>query len=144
MTGDDFVFEGAFENDKPTIGKYYSDETGDIFEGPFYVYVPVKGIYHYASGASYEGEMLSDHREGLGVHVYLSGDKYSGGWHNDKRNGHGELSYFSNDQYIGEWKDDSRHGHGTYYYFQSGDIFEGEWDDDEMKKGTLTLLSGDR
>ena len=48
------------------------------------------------------------------------------------------------DIYIGEWKDDEKHGQGTYTYLQGGKYIGGWKKDQKHGQGSLTLSDGDK
>lgn len=70
------------------------------------------GVLYYERSC-YQGEFKKCVRDGYGVQVLPNGDRYEGYWKNDKY-----------------------HGKGKYYYFDSGEWFEGEFEDDSPK-GTM-------
>jgi len=47
------------------------------------------GVYTYANGNKYEGEVQNDHKNGNGVFEYANKDKYDGLWRDDKKDGKG-------------------------------------------------------
>ena len=46
-------------------------------------------------------------------------------------------------RYEGSWKDDKKNGPGKYYYLTHGQIYEGVWNDDIAKCGTMKDFSRD-
>jgi hypothetical protein len=47
------------------------------------------GVYSYANGNKYEGEVQNDKKDGRGVFEYANKDKYDGLWRDDKKDGKG-------------------------------------------------------
>ena len=46
-------------------------------------------------------------------------------------------------RYEGSWKDDKKNGPGKFYYLTHGQIYEGVWNDDVAKCGTMKDFSRD-
>jgi len=69
---------------------------------------------------------------------------------NDKGQRHGKGLLWSWDEhsksmYYGDWKEDSRCGKGVRYNQGSGELYEGEWDNNQFHgQGVLTFSRGDR
>lgn len=87
------------------------------------------GIYHFSSGAIYDGEWQLDKMHGKGSYTFSGGDRYHGEWENGKMNGKGTYRYKNGDQYVGHWKSGQRHGPGVHH-FKAGDKWEGSYADD--------------
>lgn len=61
-----------------------------------------KGVYIFANGERYDGELRESAKHGRGVYLYVNGNKYDGEWMNDKKNGKGSYTYFaSGEKYDG-------------------------------------------
>ena len=112
---------------------------------------------------SYDGEWAWDRREGEGSQQFKTGDSYTGGWKGGKFHGRGVYLFNSDplslstslktgasrsssednfNKYSGEYENGLRHGEGTMEYMNH-DQFKGEWFQNNKRKGTLTMATGD-
>ncbi|KAI1895983.1 hypothetical protein AGOR_G00090130 [Albula goreensis] len=73
-------------------------------------------IYYDPECASwYEGDWVSNVREGFGVRRYPSGNVYEGQWQNNGRHGEGTMKWTElGEQYSGQWEHGLQHGQGTH------------------------------
>lgn len=99
------------------------------------------GIYHFSSGAIYDGEWQLDKMHGKGTYTFSGGDQYQGEWVSGKMNGKGTYRYKNGDRYVGHWKLGQRHGPGVHY-FKAGDKWEGSYVDDR-KHGRASYIWSD-
>ena len=78
----------------------------------------------------------------LGVELgFLSeGDVFSGDVEEGKREGQGHYVYANGDRYNGLWKA-GRHIEGVMRYDETGEMFDGSWEDDRPTTGTWTKCS---
>ncbi|XP_062331376.1 radial spoke head 10 homolog B [Osmerus eperlanus] len=74
--------------------------------------------YNQESSSWYEGDWVSNSREGWGVRCYLSGNTYEGQWRNNLRHGEGRMDWLQLGQrYSGTWENGIQHGQGTHTWF---------------------------
>ena len=90
------------------------------------------GIAHnlWHSNISYEKKSI----------VYENGDKYIGEFRYGKYHGQGKLTFKDGGSIEGNWKDGLLHGHGKKIL--EGFVWEGEYEDNSIKKGILTWPDG--
>ena len=130
------------------------------------------GAFKYADGSESVGEWKGDKLHGFGTYLEPNGNKYVGEFRNNKFHGHGTYTFGAGEwegaKYVGEWKDGERHGHGTYtfgagefegdkyvgeykdgtkqghgtYTWADGDVYVGEWKDDNPWEGIEYSASG--
>ena len=83
-------------------------------------------------------------KHGSGVEVNkVEGTTYSGQFKDGKHHGKGILSFDgSGDEYVGSFDDGNIHGEGKFT-FSNGDIYTGEFVNNEMKSGVLEKKNGD-
>ena len=74
----------------------------------------------------YEGEFQDGQRCGKGMYKYATGATYSGQFRKNKMHGHGTYVYNSGAKYIGSFAVDKMHGEGTLY-FLDGTSYRGFW-----------------
>lgn len=96
------------------------------------------GTYFYHSSARYEGEWVKNEKSGWGRMVYENGDVYEGEWLRDKPHGKGVLSLKNGNSYEGYMKDGKKHGQGCFIFKDRGQMYEGFWEDDKAKCGTVS------
>ena len=125
------------------VKKYY--ENGDVYEGEVSFGEPnrkgklcftIKEIPY-----TYVGEFSNGIKEGNGN--LFSKDNlfnYDGEWKNDKYDGFGAL-YDHGEKYTGDFKEGKFHGIGNLYKV-NGDIYEGEFFEGNILKGTITYKNG--
>ena len=75
-----------------------------------------EGKVTWASGDSYEGELVRGAREGHGVFVWVDGQRYDGHWRDDQPNGRGRLDFVNGDRYEREVAGGMANGEGTFDY----------------------------
>ena len=116
---------------------------GEKYEGEFKENVyNGKGVYSYKHGQTYEGDYKDGHRNGRGALRWDEGQSgYVGDWLEGKRCGYGMCQYQDGDRYYGEWSDDRWHGKGVKYEEETGVIWIGNFEFDQLhgsiKKFTL-------
>lgn len=71
------------------------------------------GIYTFANGEIYEGEIRDNERNGQGIQMWVNGNKYTGEWKNDKADGKGIL-HVNGDKYSGDLVNGKMEGLGVY------------------------------
>ncbi|KAJ8283963.1 hypothetical protein COCON_G00028130 [Conger conger] len=79
-----------------------------------------KGTIYYNPELTswYEGDWVSNIREGWGVRGYPSGNVYEGQWKNNARHGEGSMKWTElGQQYSGQWENGLQHGQGTHTWF---------------------------
>jgi len=108
-----------------------------------------EGIFYYANGDKYEGEVKEGYRFGRGKYTAANGNIFSGYYvkevlegigycmHNGnfyegefkegKANGYGKYRKANGEHYEGYFKDDLYHGRGVYHYVD-GSVYEGEFE----------------
>ena len=69
------------------------------------------GIYFYADNIRYDGEFVSDKKEGFGTYSWTDGRKYTGWWYRGKQ-----------------------HGLGTYHDPRKGSAKKGIWENGKRVK----------
>lgn len=79
---------------------------------------------NYQDGSTYQGEMRSNMREGIGIYSYSHGDVYFGEW-KDNALINGTYMFKNGESYQGSVRN-GKHGHGKYRY-ANGNIYEGGW-----------------
>jgi hypothetical protein len=101
-------------------------------------------------GNKYDGEwdgdlmsgFLKGEMEGFGTAIYSNEEKYTGFYKNNKRSGHGVLSWTCGDVFEGEFLDDERVTGEMKY--ANGDVYRGEWENKKRHgKGEYTWSCGD-
>jgi hypothetical protein len=116
-------FEGKFKAGLPTSGVKKTNKDGVVFVGTYQAWTPLKGLFKWPDGESFEGVITANGREGFGIQVFPNGDKYEG--------------YFKNGLY---------HGHGTFYYLAEGEnkggIFSGQYIKGKMNGPGTFILPG--
>lgn len=83
-------------------------------------------------------------KHGHGVEINKEeGTRYEGKFKMGKHHGKGKLVYeMTGDSYDGEWVEGEIHGEGRFV-FSNGDIFAGEFDNNQMKQGIMNRANGD-
>ncbi|XP_041434696.1 radial spoke head 10 homolog B [Xenopus laevis] len=76
-------------------------------------------IYYNKEGTSwYEGDWISNRKEGWGVQCFSSGNIYEGQWKNNTFHGMGKMRWLtSNEEYAGHWENGIQNGSGTHTWF---------------------------
>jgi hypothetical protein len=89
---------------------------------------------HFITGATYEGEWVSDLQEGYGVERWPEGMEYAGEYRQGQKHGHGKLTtinpqYKEPQVFEGEFVNNTIQGKGKYTYHKSSKRkeYEGEW-----------------
>ena len=101
------------------------------------------GTYFYADSSRYEGQWQSGVRHGQGTLFAANGDTYTGGWDRGQQSGFGSLvkgtssAASAGDVYEGMYVRGRREGQGMYYYAQKGQIFDGDWVNDQPVTGII-------
>ena len=91
-------------------------------------------------GCKYVGEWKNGRYDGQGIRTYSDESKYVGEWKDGQYHGQGKKSEPSGSYYEGGWKKGKQDGYGTEYW--KGDIFVGEFEMHEKKKGKMTYRNG--
>ena len=71
------------------------------------------------SGETYKGEWLNDLKNGYGTYKFKNGNKYKGIWKNNKKDGQNGM------------KNGKKYGQSCIFTYKNGDIYEGEWIDND-------------
>lgn len=82
-------------------------------------------------GASYEGQMLSGKKHGMGTFSYANGSSYTGQWVEDMQEGVGFEHLSDGSQYEGEFRAGLKEGEGTFTW-TSGGQYRGEFVKNQM------------
>lgn len=88
------------------------------------------GTYVYDTGDRYTGPFEKGMRQGTGVMDYANGDRYEGEYRSDIREGNGTYTFRNKDVYAGRFKNGIREGKGAYTFASTGEVFEGEFQND--------------
>ena len=110
---------------------------GGKFVGEYENGQPIKGTINYADGISGELDLLNR------TITYSNGDLYEGDIKNGLRDGNGKLTRSATgDVYVGQFKDDEISGKGTFTY-SNGDVYEGELlNSQKHGQGKFTYANG--
>jgi len=101
------------------------------------------GAFNETNG-SYEGEWISNNKEGLGKKSFTDKSVYTGAWKNNMKEGQGVYTWQDNTKYIGHWKEDKYHGFGLKSW-SDGDQYEGGWKEDKKHgNGIYKWSNGDK
>lgn len=103
-------------------------DNGDYFEGYWENGEIRWGIYVWAGGERYLGNLYNGYKFGHGLSIYQNGSYYHGEYENSEHHGVGTMWYLDG-VYYGEWYKGVRHGSGICK-FADGTSFGGEWDND--------------
>ncbi|OWF40993.1 MORN repeat-containing protein 3-like [Mizuhopecten yessoensis] len=95
------------------------------------------GTQFYTDSEYYEGEWYADKRSGWGRMYFKDGTIYEGEWYDDQRNGQGMIRLTNENRYEGSWRNDKKNGPGKFFYLTTGQVYEGVWNDDIAKCGTM-------
>jgi hypothetical protein len=102
-----------------------------------------QGIYTIGSGQfkgdEFVGEWKDGQFHGQGIYTFADGAKHIGEFKDGKIHGQGILTFPDGTKYVGGIKDSNKHGQGIYIFgsrAHSGDIYVGEWKDDNRWQGT--------
>jgi len=91
------------------------------------------GIYTFANGDVYVGNLENNDFTGQGTKTYANGDVYEGQWANDKKNGPGRMTYANRDVYEGNWLNNNMHDvNGRYTKHADGKVQVGNWINNDM------------
>ena len=91
----------------------------------------VNQSFRYEDNSTFEGQMISNKRNGYGKQTWADGSEYIGYWENDMANGKGKFKYSNGDSYDGDWVDNKATGVGTYIK-ADGSKYVGEWREDKQ------------
>jgi hypothetical protein len=125
--GDKSVYEGSFENDKPSFGKI-TYPNGNIFEGTCRDYEPYKGKMTYTNGNVYEGN-FHDGEISDGIMTCRDGTIFESGEISDGGDPiEGKMLYTNGDAFRGKFKN-GKPSIGVKV-LNNGDMLDGFWEDD--------------
>jgi hypothetical protein len=153
----DYKFEGKLK-----IWNYWA---GDLGNGKYEEEIEYKNGLEDGSGfyimvddngrkREFEGEFNAGKKNGTGREVSYNGSVYNGYWKNDKYHGQGiktwaidnkdivlagETLAKANYTYEGDYKEGEINGKGTLKNQNGEIIFEGEWKDNLLHKGTVKM-----
>ncbi|CAM6102654.1 unnamed protein product [Calypogeia fissa] len=100
---------------------------GCSYEGDFYFNrILGKGVYSWAGGAKYSGELFDGIPHGSGTMEKNGGLKYEGCWEIGKRQGKGKMTFGNIAVYDGNWNNDLQDGEGNLV-FTTGSSYHGTW-----------------
>ncbi|EGR28221.1 MORN repeat protein [Ichthyophthirius multifiliis] len=139
LYSDGAKFEGFWENDLQTKGKYiYNLKNPQFFyDGQWKNGIQEgEGEYKYPSGGIYKGDIKANKRHGFGTYLYSNGNKYVGIWDNNNQQGDGQFYFASEnnehgDVYSGQFEQGKFNGFGNYFYKKSGKQYIGYWENDK-------------
>lgn len=134
----------TWKNCRGTINITTGDHAGDRYTGDFDKNgnFTGTGVYTFANGDVYSGELIEGRRNGRGIYTARSGMKYTGDYKNDKYDGNGTLIFANGDRYVGSFKNGMFNGKGTYT-FPNGEKYVGSFVDDKRNgPGTLYYADG--
>ncbi|KAG7382089.1 hypothetical protein PHYPSEUDO_005303 [Phytophthora pseudosyringae] len=100
----------------------------------------VLGVYSFADGGKYRGELVHNAPSGNGTVVYPNGVKYTGAFADGKFHGFGVMEMERGYRYEGEFQRGQRCGVGKLQMLQSGAVYEGEFYNN-MRHGQGTEIS---
>ncbi|XP_063820513.1 MORN repeat-containing protein 3 isoform X2 [Pseudophryne corroboree] len=124
---------GAYSVRDPSTGDYVKVYSGSWENDKKHGY----GTYYYSDKEYYEGDWEAGQRSGWGRMYFAIGDMYEGEWRKDKQCGQGLLLKANGNRYEGAWKGAMKHGPGTFYYLDKGQVYDGVWENDIPKCGTM-------
>ena len=123
------------------------------------------GVFFFKNGTKYLGEWKKNKMEGYGIYYFSTGAKYEGYFKANQRNGPGILTTKDGTIYKSIWKDGIISDYGKIFYSDgrkydgyihkfskekkgslknsNGDLFEGDFIDDSMNFGKLSIHNGD-
>ena len=137
-----------------TGGQYNGNWKEGVFHG--------KGTYLYSNGDKYMGLWKNNLEDGKGVFINSLGDKYDGSFKKGNFDGYGVFISVDGNKYDGYWKENKFHGQGSYfmsdkskfigqfkennflvgkYFYKNGDTEEGEFQENKIWNGSLTIFS---
>ena len=96
---------------------------------------------YFAGGATYVGQMKEDMLHGHGLFTDPDGNTYDGEWFEDQRQGKAKFTCKTG-VYEGEYFENKRHGDGKEMDC-SGNVFKGQFENGDPKKGVLSYANGD-
>lgn len=107
---------------------YVDPKSGAKYYGPLPPLPPFiyEAITVFANGDRYDGEFLSNQKNGCGTYSFSDGRIYIGQFKNDRFNGKGRLILRDRNEYVGEFEDGKCQGKGIIIY-SSGDIYQDTW-----------------
>ena len=145
--GDSIKFSGMVNAEgTPIKGKlFFADGSSATVNSDFAAdAVTGTGVFTFANGDTYEGQMVDGKKEGKGIYKWADGSSYEGEYKDNRKNGTGTYTWADGATYTGEYKDDLKNGTGTYTY-ASGDVYVGEYKDDVRSgTGTFTWANGEK
>ena len=100
------------------------------------------GIYYFSTGAKYEGYFKANQRNGPGILTTKDGTIYKSIWKNGIISDYGKIFYSDGRKYEGYIHKFSKEKKGSLKN-SNGDLFEGDFIDDSMNFGKLSIHNGD-
>lgn len=135
-----YCVEGDCEDGHGT----YQYDDGAKFTGQWLNGDPVKGIYYFANGNTYEGSFKDIDFHGQGKYTWADGGTYIGNYVHGLRHGQGRMTWPDGLTYVGEFQKDEITGNGTHTYLDGGS-FTGEFKDGARHgMGTFLFANGDK
>jgi uncharacterized membrane protein len=131
-------------------GKYHKSFSGAKFVGEWANNTWKSGTFTWADGSNYQGSYVNEKRNGRGILNYADGSRYEGYWKDDEEHGEGKMYWAKQDKtYQGNWVNGSREGRGSSIYGSGHPSlanckYEGTWENNTWKKGTLYYADGSR
>ena len=133
-----------------TYGRYHKSYSGCVFEGNWRNNTWDSGTLKCSSGYEATGNWRNNKLTGKVVIVHDNGNRYEGNFEDNEANGYGEMDWKDKDKtYKGYWINGSREGEGRSTYGPSHASlancrFEGYWENNNWKKGTLVYADGSK
>lgn len=113
---------------------------------PASLFLSENGLYRYANGDVYQGDLANGMPHGQGRMRYADGKVYQGGFVNGVRSGQGHQDWNAGAKMIsfdGNWAEDRPNGSGSMV-FTTGQEYEGNFVGGKMEgQGTMTYPDGD-
>eukprot|EP01048_Picozoa_sp_COSAG05_P015977 COSAG05_NODE_1996_length_3729_cov_2.633333_1_plen_988_part_10 len=133
---DGSIYEGQWLREREHGKGVLTYANGDVFTGTFEQGSRADGYGKLvqASGVTYEGEWVAEIPHGQGTKIMVDGLTFTGEWHQGTRVA-GRQEWPNGDTFIGQWAFDVPHGEGVFSYKESGEKFEGEFENGARKDG---------
>lgn len=84
------------------------------------------------NAGTYQGDLLSNTRQGIGKYTCFNKDTYIGQWYNNAENGLGKSTWNDGSSYLGFYKNSCKEGVGKYIW-SNLNCYLGEWENNLMQ-----------
>lgn len=103
------------------------------------------GVYYFANGNTWTGEINSNKTTGRGILIFKNGDRYEGEVKNGELTGYGVYTRVNRYKYEGEFKHGTRHGFGIHIGFNTLNKkiiyrYEGKWENNSKNGEGLEII----